>query len=297
MRALFTALPRIAASTSPVMISGEQGTGKDLVARAVHALSDRADGPFVSVDCAAVPEKRVVTALARGLESAQGGTVLLNNVGSLSVDLQARLLRALRDAETDTAPPGGGRPGVRIISTTDTDLEAAVETGRFREALYYQLNVLSVEAPPLRERGRDVQLLADFFLQRFTTPSSRRRIVGFTAEARLAMQQWSWPGNVRELVNRIKKAIVMCEKGPLFSGDLDLDSRTQGRLTMTLDEAREAAELSALLTALAAANGDLGIAAAKLETSRATVGQLMQKHRIDMTSPQLVVGATDLDRS
>ena len=291
MRALFSALPRIAASTSPVLIGGEQGTGKDLIARAVHALSGRADGPFVSVDCAAVPEKQVRTTLAIGLESAQGGTVLLDNIGALSVDLQARLLRALRNAETGILTPGASRPDVRIISTTDTDLEADVEAGRFREALYYQLNVLSVEAPPLRERGRDVQLLADFFLERFTTRSSRRRIVGFTAEARLAMQQWSWPGNVRELVNRIKKAIVMCEKGPLFSSDLDLDGRTQGRLTMTLEEAREAAELSALLTALAAANGDLGLAAQKLETSRASLCRLMLKHRIDVTSPQLVVGA------
>ena len=230
-------------------------------------------------------------ALSAGLESAQGGTVLLDNIGKLSADLQARLLRDLRSEPGDTPRAAAGRYDVRIISTTRIDLETAVEAGQFCEALFYQLNVLSIEAPPLRERGRDVQLLADFVLQRFTTPGSRRRVVGFTAEARLAMQQWSWPGNVRELVNRIKKAIVMCEKGPLFSSDLGLDSRTQGRLTMTLDEARDAAELSALLTALAAANGDLGITAAKLETSRSAVCRLMQKHRIDVTSPQLVVGS------
>jgi len=134
-----------------------------------------------------------------------------------------------------------------------------------------------------------VQLLADFFLGKFTSPGSRRRVVGFSAEARLAMQQWSWPGNVRELVNRIKNAIVMCEKGPLSSGDLDLDGRMHGHVAMTLEEARAAAELSALLTALAAANGDLGIAAARLETSRAALCRLMQKHRIDVASPQLVV--------
>ncbi len=291
MRALFAALPRIAESTSPLLICGERGTGKDRIARAVHAFSDRAGGPFISVDCAAVSEKQVRMALSAGLESAQGGTVLLDNIGKLSVDLQARLLRDLRSEPGDTPRAAAGRYDVRIISTTRIDLETAVEEGQFREALFYQLNVLSIEAPPLRERGRDVQLLADFVLQRFTTPGSRRRVVGFTAEARLAMQQWSWPGNVRELVNRIKKAIVMCEKGPLFSSDLDLDSRTQGRLTMTLDEARDAAELSALLTALAAANGDLRITAAKLETSRSAVCRLMQKHRIDVTSPQLVVGS------
>lgn len=289
MRALFAALPRIAASSSPLLISGERGSGKDHIARAVQALSDRSEGPFVTVDCAAVAEKQVRAELFAALESAQGGTALLDNIGDLSVDLQARLLRALRSKQRDLPDAGPGYPDVRIISTTDTDLEGSVEAGRFREALYYQLNVLSIEVPPLRERGRDVQLLADFFLERFTTRNSRRRIVGFTAEARLAMQLWNWPGNVRELVNRIKKAIVLCERGPLYSGDLGFDSRTQSRLTMTLDEARDAAELSALLTALAAANGDLGVAAAKLQTTRTALCRLMQKHRIDVTSPQLVV--------
>lgn len=293
MRALFGALPRIATSSSPLLIRGERGTGKDLIARAVHALSDRAGGAFVTVDCEAVPEKQVRSRLRSALESAHGGTVMLDNVGALSADLQARLLRALRNEPGDVPATGAGQPGIRVISTTDADLEMAVESGRFGETLYYRLNVLSIEAPPLRERGRDVQLLADYFLERFTTPGSRRRIVGLTAEARLAMQQWSWPGNVRELMNRVKKAIVMCEKGPLYSTDLDLDSRAQGRLTMTLDEARDAAELSALLTALAAANGDLGVAAARLETTRAALCCLMQKHRIDVTTPQLVVHSDD----
>lgn len=306
MRALFAALPRIAASSSPLLIGGERGTGKGRVARAVHRLSERANGPCVIVDCATLPERQVHAALFGGarhplsaslrpaagaLEQAEGGTVVLNSIGDLSVDLQARLLRVLRSGEIDV-PGGGCNPiDVRIISTTDADLEMSVERGRFREALYYQLNVLNVDTPPLRERGRDVQLLADFFLGKFTTPGSRRRVVGFTAEARLAMQQWSWPGNVRELVNRIKKAIVMCERGPLYSSDLDLDNRSQGRMVMTLDEACDAAELSALLTALAAANGDIAAAAEKLETSREALCRLMQKHRIDVSSPQLVVDA------
>jgi DNA-binding NtrC family response regulator len=291
MRALFAALPRVAAATSPLLISGERGTGKDLVARAVHQLSDRAKGPYVTVDCTAVTERQVAVALFDALQSADGGTVVLSGIADLAVDLQARLLRVLRTGRIDVPAESTRRLDVRIISTTETDLGAAVESGRVREALYYQLNVLSIKAPPLRERGRDVQLLADFFFTRFTSPSSRRRVVGFTAEARLAMQQWSWPGNVRELVNRIKKAIVMCEKGPLFSGDLDLDSRSQGRQVMTLDEARDAAELSALLTALAAANGDLGVAAEKLETTPVALCHLMHKHRIDITAPQLVVDA------
>jgi DNA-binding NtrC family response regulator len=289
-----------------LLIAGERGTGKARVARVVHELSDRAQGPVVVVDCAAIPERQVHATLFGGarrplsatarpaagaLALAEGGTVVLNSIGDLSVELQARLLRVLRRGEIDL-PGGGCKPiDARIVSTTDTDLETSVESGRFREALYYQLNVLSVEVPPLRERGRDVQLLADFFLGKFTSAGSRRRVLGFTAEARLAMQQWSWPGNVRELVNRVKKAIVMCERGPLYSSDLDLDNRSQGRLVMTLDEACDAAELSALLTALAAANGDIAAAAKKLETSREAVCRLMQKHRIDVSSPQLVVHA------
>jgi DNA-binding NtrC family response regulator len=289
MRALFGALPRIASSTSPLLVGGEQGTGKNLIARAVHALSDRAGGPCVTVDCTAGPGRQVQAALLAALQSTQGGTVILDGIDGLSIDLQARLLRALRSEELHGIASDRERPDVRIISTFSSDLESAVEQGRFREALYYQLNVVSIEAPPLRDRGRDVQLLADYFLHRFTTPGSRRRVEGFSAEARLAMQQWGWPGNVRELLNRVKKAIVMCERGPLYSSDLDLDNRTQGRVAMTLEEAREAAELSALLTALAISNGDLAVAATRLETSRAALCRLMQKHRIDVTSPQLVV--------
>jgi DNA-binding NtrC family response regulator len=291
MRALFSALPRIAASASPLLIRGERGAGKDLVARAVHTLSGRPARPYAMVDCTAVPERSVRKALIDALQSAQGGTVVLDSVDSLSIDLQARLLRTLRSEEIDFPGVGQTQLDVRIISTTNADLELAVEQERFREALYYQLNVLSIRVPPLRERGRDVQLLADFFLDRFTTPGSRRRVIGFSAESRLAMQQWGWPGNVRELVNRIRKAIIMCERGPLYSGDLDLDGRARGRVTMTLDEARDAAELSALLTALARANGDLAIAASRLETTRVALCRLMQKHRIDVASPQLVVDA------
>jgi DNA-binding NtrC family response regulator len=273
------------------MIGGERGTGKNLIASAVHSLSNHAVGPFVTVDCAAVPESQVWQALSGALQSVDGGTLVLDGVGGLSVDLQARVLRFLRNGEIAAQGKGTRRLDTRIISITDTDLEPAIESGRFREALYYELNVLSITAPPLRERGRDIQVLADFFLDKFTSPSSRRRVVGFTAEARLAMQQWSWPGNVRELVSRIKKAIVMCEKGPLYSVDLDLDERSQGRLMMTLDEARDAAELSALLTALAATNGNLAIAAEKLEISRAAICRLIRKHGLDLTTPQLVIDA------
>ena len=291
MRAIFAALPRIGASASPLLISGEPGTGKGMIARTVHDLSDRANAPFVAVDCTTLPDILVRGALSDALQSAHGGTLVLDGIGDLSPDLQALLLRILRTGEFDVPGEDPRQLDARIISITDTDLEATVESGRMREALYYQLNVLGIKAPPLRERGRDVQLLADFFFTRYTSPSSRRRAVGFSAEARVAMQQWSWPGNVCELVNRVKRAIVTCEKGPLYSSDLGLDreNRIRGRLVMTLEEARDAAEFSALLAALTAANGELSLAAEKLETSRVALFRLMQKHGIDVNSPQLVI--------
>ena len=291
MRAMFAALPRIAASSSPLLIGGEPGTGKGMLARTVHDLSNRGDRPCVVVDCTALPGIQLRRTLSDALQSAHGGTLVLDGIRNLSPDLQALLLRILRTGEFDVPGEGTRQLGARIVSITDTDLEPSVESGRIREALYYQLNVLRITAPPLRERGRDVQLLADFFFTRFTTPGSRRRVVGFAAEARLAMQQWSWPGNVRELVNRVRRAIVMCEKGPLYSSDLGLDreNRVNGRLVMTLEEARDAAEFSALLAALSASNGELAVAAEKLETSRVALFRLMQKHGIDVSTPQLVI--------
>ena len=259
MRAMFAALPRIAASSSPLLIGGEPGTGKGMLARTVHDLSDRGNKPFVIVDCTVLPGVQLRGTLSDALLSSHGGTLVLDGIGNLSPDLQALLLRILRTGEFNVPGEGRRQLDTRIVSITDADLEPLVESGRIREALYYRLNLLSIKVPPLRERGRDVQLLADFFFTRFTTPGSRRRVGGFAAEARLAMQQWSWPGNVRELVNRVRGAIVMCEQGPLCSSDLGLDRENgvNGSLVMTLEEARDAAEFSALLAALSAANGEL----------------------------------------
>ena len=241
MRALFVALSRSAASSAPLLIRGEPGTGKELVARAVHARSDRAGGPCITVECKANHGFQAKASLLGTLQAAEGGTVILNDIDGLSIDLQARLLRALRRREIEGIDTGQGRLHARIISTVASDLESVVEQGRFRESLYRQLNGMSIEAPPLRRRGRDVQLLADFFMEKFTTPGSRRRVVGFSAEARLAMQGWGWPGNVHELQHRIRQAIVMCEQGPLGSSDLGLDVERQAHIPLTLEEARGAA--------------------------------------------------------
>lgn len=241
MRDLFAALSRIASSPAPLLIRGEPGTGKDLVARAVHTRSDRAGGPCFTVECGANRGSRVEALLLGALQAAAGGSVILNGIDGLSIDLQARLLRTLRSREIDGIDTVHGGLPARIISTAATDLESAVEQGQFRDSLYRQLNGTSIEVPPLRERGRDVQLLADYFVEKFTTPGSRRRVVGFSPDARLAMQEWAWPGNVRELQNRIRQAIVRCERGPLRSSDLGLDRQKPARIPLTLAEARGAA--------------------------------------------------------
>jgi DNA-binding NtrC family response regulator len=241
MRALSDALSRIASSSAPLLICGEPGAGKGLVARAVHARSDRVGGPCIAVACSANQGSRPEVSLLDALQAAEGGTVILNGIDGLSIDLQARLLRALRRREIDGIDTGQGRLHARIISTVASDLGSAVEQGRFRESLYRQLNGMSIEVPPLRTRGRDVQLLADYFMDKFTTPGSRRRVVGFSPDARLAMQEWAWPGNVRELQNRIRQAIVTCERGPLGSSDLGLDVQRQAHIPLTLAEARGSA--------------------------------------------------------
>jgi DNA-binding NtrC family response regulator len=241
MQALFVALSRTASSSAPLLIRGEPGTGKELIARAVHAHSDHAGRPCFTVDCKANQEPQVQASLPGVLQVAEGGTVILAGIDGLSIDLQTRLLRVLRGGHVDGMDAGRGRPDVRIISTAGPDLERFLEQGRFRKSLYQQLNVMDVEAPPLRERGGDVQLLADYFLERFTTAGSRRRVVGFSAEARQAMQDWAWPGNVRELQDRVRKAIVLCERGPLCSSDLELETHAQDRFPLTLEEALGAA--------------------------------------------------------
>ena len=298
MRALFDALPKVAATDTPLLIGGESGTGKDLIARAVHSLSPRASGPFVAVNCAALPESLIQSELfghEKGsftgahrrkvgkFEAATGGTILLDEIGDLSIDMQANLLHVLESRSFDVV--GGDRVdvNVRIITATHVDLEHAVLAGRFREDLYYRLNVLNIVAPPLRKRGSDVLLLADYFLEKYTSESSAKRIAGFSPDARVAMQSWHWPGNVRELLNKIKKAIVMCERGPLTREDLGLERRSHARDLMTLDEARDAAEVRAILNALDESEGRVAAAAQILGISRMTLYRLMKKHDFDST--------------
>ncbi|THD58669.1 sigma-54 dependent transcriptional regulator [Phenylobacterium sp.] len=217
---------RAARSAIPILITGESGVGKEVIARAVHGSSERAGKPFVAVNCGAIPENLVESILfghEKGsftgahekhlgkFQEANGGTLFLDEVGELPLDVQVKLLRALQESEID--PVGGKRPikvDVRIVSATNRDLSLAVKEGRFREDLYYRLNVFPIEAPALRERKEDVPALVDAFVRRFNVEEGKS-VVGATSETMAYLSAFDWPGNVRQLENAVYRAIVLAD--------------------------------------------------------------------------------------
>jgi DNA-binding NtrC family response regulator len=217
---------RAAKSSIPILITGESGVGKEVIARAVHGSSDRAGKPFVAVNCGAIPENLVESILfghEKGsftgatdkhlgkFQEANGGTLFLDEVGELPLDIQVKLLRALQEGEIDAV--GGKRPtkvDVRIVSATNRDLSLAVKEGRFREDLYYRLNVFPIEAPALRERKEDVPALVDCFVKRFNVEEGKT-VVGATPETMAYLCAFDWPGNVRQLENAVYRAIVLAD--------------------------------------------------------------------------------------
>jgi DNA-binding NtrC family response regulator len=217
---------RAAKSSIPILITGESGVGKEVIARAVHGSSERAGKPFVAVNCGAIPENLVESILfghEKGsftgatdkhlgkFQEANGGTLFLDEVGELPLDIQVKLLRALQEGEIDAV--GGKRPikvDVRIVSATNRDLSQAVKEGRFREDLYYRLNVFPIEAPALRERKEDVPALVDCFVKRFNVEEGKS-VVGATPETMGYLCAFDWPGNVRQLENAVYRAIVLAD--------------------------------------------------------------------------------------
>ena len=231
MLQVFKTAARVAASDATVLILGESGTGKELVARAIHAASPRAAGPFVPVDCGAIAEGLLESELfghvrgaftgahaaRRGLfEEAGGGTVFLDEIGDVGPGLQAQLLRALQEGTIRRVGANEAIPvDVRVVAATNKDLEGAVKAGRFREDLFYRLNVVTLRLPPLRERREDVPLLAEHFAAKHG-----RGDAAVSAEARELLQRWDWPGNVRELENVIARALALNPSGVVVPADL-----------------------------------------------------------------------------
>ena len=294
MRSLFHQIERVAPSNTTVLIQGESGTGKELVAQAIHEHSRRREGPFVPINCAAIPhdlleaelfghEKGAYTGAhirRRGkIEFADGGTVFLDEIGELDLALQAKLLRFLQDHKVERI---GGRESipvdVRVISATNSDLTNLMAGGRFREDLYYRLTVVSLTVSALRERAEDIVLLANAFLRRFGREAGEPAPRGFTPEAVEALKGHPWPGNVRELESKIQRAVLVAA-GPFLTA-ADLGLRGQEAPEVTLRGAREAVERRVIVDALARTAGNISHAARAIGITRPTFHALMSKYGV-----------------
>ncbi|KAF1028525.1 MAG: Transcriptional regulatory protein ZraR [Burkholderia plantarii] len=292
MLMLFRTIRKVASTDAPVFIGGESGTGKELTAVAIHERSARASAPFVAINCGAIPPTLLQAELfgyERGaftgathrkigrVEAANGGTLFLDEIGDLPLEAQASLLRFLQEGRIDRL---GGHQSVqvdvRVICATHVNMEAAMESGRFREDLYHRLCVLKVDEPPLRERGHDIELLARHMLERFKG-DAHRRLRGFSPDAIAALHNYGWPGNVRELINRVRRAIVMSEGRMIMAGDLELSSYVE-HAPLSLVCAREAAEKQAIERALLRHRGRFSDAARELGVSRVTLYRLLLAH-------------------
>jgi len=315
MRSVFEAIRRFAPTDTPVLITGESGTGKELAALAIHERSACAAGPFVAINCAGLPptligselfghEKGAFTGAYQRkigrIEAAQGGTVFLDEIGDLPLELQPHLLRFLQEKTIDRV--GGNRAisvDVRVVAATNMDLAKGIKEGRFREDLYYRLNVLTLHMPPLRERGDDVDLLGTFFLQKFAK-EMKRPVQGYEPAALRQLRLYGWPGNVRELVSCIRRAVVMSDGPRITAADLGFplgmqhgngskpaarheavngyDFAARSGKRVTLKQAKREAEFNLLQGTLEQNGQNIKQTAEILGVSRVTLYRLLKEH-------------------
>lgn len=286
-------IEKIAPTRANVLLLGESGTGKEVLARALHELSPRAKGPFVAINCAAIPDTLLESELfghekgaftgavqqTRGkVEYADNGTLMLDEVGDLPLLLQAKLLRFLQERVIERI--GGRQPiavDTRVICATHRDLPALIADNQFRQDLYYRISEVTVRIPPLREREGDAILIARALLAALGRESGKARL-RFTVDAIQALQAYSWPGNVRELENRLKRAIIMCESDLISAQDLELANSERPSPSLDLRQARELAERRTIQQALACANGSISHAAELLGVTRPTLYALLNKY-------------------
>ncbi|MFU8877751.1 MAG: sigma-54 interaction domain-containing protein [Wenzhouxiangellaceae bacterium] len=306
IQSLKKSIERIAPTDEPVLITGETGTGKELVARRLHARSKRAEGPFVAVNCPALPaelfqaevfgyEKGAFTGADRRnagrIDAAHGGTLFLDEIGDLPMDIQAVLLRFLQEGIFERlGSVTQVQADVRILAATNVDLKAACRTGRFREDLYYRLNALHLHVPPLRNRGGDVRLLAQHFIDEYCTRLGLRPHV-LSEDAIKHLCSHGWPGNVRELHHNVLQAVVMTEQAEIGPRELGLakDSGEPCREDVdaelrTLHELREEAERAGVRRALCVCGGDVRTAARRLGISRAHLYRLIKRQDLEIGS-------------
>ncbi|MCG5513351.1 sigma-54 dependent transcriptional regulator [Ectothiorhodospira shaposhnikovii] len=295
-------IAKVARVSAPVLITGESGTGKELAARAVHDQSPRADGPFEAINCAAVPASLIQSELfghergaftgahkarAGRVQAANGGTLFLDEIGDLPLEVQAALLRFLQNQTVQkVGSDHEEKVDVRVVAATHVDLEAAVHSGRFREDLYYRLDVLRFEMPPLRERGCDAVLMARHFFRKFSTDRARP-VKGFSAASLEAIRDHRWPGNVRELINRVRRALVLCEHRFIQPSDLGLeDVLVTASRHVSLEAIRADAERQAIQDALQLCEGNVSAAARRLGVSRITLYRLARRHDIPLSGQE-----------
>jgi len=288
---LCQAVEQVATSTISVMFTGESGTGKEVLARALHEASPRKDKAFIAINCAAIPENLLESELfghEKGaftgavkrtigkFEQANNGTIFLDEIAEMAAPLQAKLLRFLQDRSIERV---GGRDSieldVRIVSATNKDLKEEMREGRFREDLFYRLNEVAFELPPLRDRDGDALLIAKYFIQKYN-PSLGTSIKGLSADAATAINNYDWPGNVRELENRIKRAMVLSDGKTINAENLDIEASATTQAFPTLRQAREKAETDIIMRALASTQNNVSQASKLLGVSRPTLYELMK---------------------
>ena len=276
----------VAKSNATVLITGESGTGKELVARAIHTQSYRRDKPFIAVSCAALPESLLESELfghekgaftgayaqRKGkFEIADKGTLFLDEIGEMSPNIQVHLLRVLEEKEFTRV--GGNEPikvDVRLITATNKDVKKAIAAGQFREDLYYRLNVVSIELPPLRERGEDVPLLAEYFLRKFAR-ENQKKTAGFSPEANSFLLKYDWPGNVRELENAIERAVILTKNSYVEVEDLAQENLLTAHRQVTSGKKLSELEKNHIVQVLIETGGNCSEAARILGISRMTL--------------------------
>jgi transcriptional regulator with GAF, ATPase, and Fis domain len=291
MRDVYKRIDKIAPTDISVLITGETGTGKELIAREIHRRSPRVKGPFITINCGAIPENLLESELfghvkgaftgavatkAGKFQAAIGGTLFLDEIGEMPLQLQVKLLRALQERIVYKVGDNRGEPvDIRVVAATNKILEDEVKKNTFREDLYYRLNVVTLKLPPLRERGEDVVVLGRFFLQKYSREfNSKAR--GFTPSAAVSMRKYGWPGNIRELENRLKKAVVLADKPLLGPDDLDLKPENLEPI-MPLLQAKEEFQKRYINEVLARNNGNRTKTAKDLGVDPRTIFRHLEK--------------------
>jgi transcriptional regulator with GAF, ATPase, and Fis domain len=298
MMEVFRKLQKVAGTDISVLITGETGTGKELIAREVHRRSQRAEGPFITINCGAIPENLIESELfghVKGaftgaiasrpgkFQIADKGTLFLDEIGELPLNLQVKLLRALQERVVFRV--GESKPekvDIRIVAATNRNLEEEIRNGNFREDLYYRLNVVNIWLPPLRDRGDDVGIIAKALLTKYAD-ELKSPVKGFSPAALAAIRKYAWPGNIRQLENRIKKALVLCDQTLLSAEDLDLGTTAENAI-MPLEKAKEEFQRKYVLEVLERNNGNRTQTARDLGVDPRTIFRYLEKEQNPMPS-------------